>query len=225
VDPKEPANPDRDRFILSKGHGAPALFQVLAARGFYAESMLETYGQDGGVFAEHPPTPEHLAGIEAATGSLGHGMPMGLGMALAARIQNRTYKVFALVSDGECNEGSIWESAMLAASRRVDRLCVIVDYNKWQATGRSREVLALDPLVDKWQAFGWSACEADGHDMAGLVKLLEGVPDGSGKPTVVVAHTVKGKGVSFMEDDNNWHYRIPKAEEVAAARKELGVQT
>jgi transketolase len=114
---------------------------------------------------------------------------------------------------------------MLAASRRVDRLCVIVDYNKWQATGRSREVLALDPLVDKWQAFGWSACEADGHDMAGLVKLLEGVPDGSGKPTVVVAHTVKGKGVSFMEDDNNWHYRIPKAEEVAAARKELGVQT
>jgi transketolase len=225
VDPKDPANPDRDRFILSKGHGAPALFQVLAARGFYAESMLETYGQDGGVFAEHPPTPEHLAGIEAATGSLGHGMPMGLGMALAARIQNRTYKVFALVSDGECNEGSIWESAMLAASRRVDRLCVIVDYNKWQATGRSREVLALDPLVDKWQAFGWSACEADGHDMAGLVKLLEGVPDGSGKPTVVVAHTVKGKGVSFMEDDNNWHYRIPKAEEVAAARKELGVQT
>jgi transketolase len=223
IDPSEPAHPQRDRFILSKGHGAPALFQVLATRGFYPEAMLETYGQDGGLFAEHPPTPDHLAGIEAATGSLGHGMPMGLGMALAGRIQGRSYNVIALVSDGECNEGAIWEAAMLAAAQRVDRLCVVVDFNKWQATGRSREVLALDPLLDKWRAFGWSASEADGHDMAGLVKLLSQVPDGSGKPKLVVAHTVKGKGVSFMEDDNNWHYRIPKAEEVAAAKKELGV--
>jgi transketolase len=223
IDPADPRNPDRDRFILSKGHGAAALFQVLATRGFYPEAMLETYGEDGGVFAEHPPTPEHLAGIEAATGSLGHGMPMGLGMALAARIQGRSYNVVALMSDGECNEGAIWEAAMLAASQRVERLCAVVDFNKWQATGRSREVLALDPLIDKWRAFGWSATEADGHDLAGLVKLLSKVPDGSGKPLMVVAHTVKGKGVSFMEDDNNWHYRIPKAEEVAAAKKELGV--
>ena len=223
LDTADPAHPDRDRFILSKGHGAAALFPVLATRGFYPESLLDTYGEDGGLFAEHPPTPKHLAGIEAATGSLGHGMPMGLGMALAGRIQKRSYNVIALVSDGECNEGSIWESAMLAASQRVERLCVVVDFNKWQATGRSREVLALDPLVDKWRAFGWSAIEADGHDMAGLVKLLTHVPDGSGKPMVVVAHTIKGKGVSFMEDDNNWHYRIPKAEEVAAAKKELGV--
>jgi transketolase len=225
LDTAEPANPDRDRFILSKGHGAAALFPVLARRGFYAESLLDTYGEDGGLFAEHPPTPKHLPGIEAATGSLGHGMPMGLGMALAGRIQKRSFNVIALVSDGECNEGSIWESAMLAASQRVERLCVVVDFNKWQATGRSREVLALDPLVDKWRAFGWSAVEADGHDMAGLVRLLSAVPNGSGKPMVVVAHTVKGKGVSFMEDDNNWHYRIPKAEEVAAAKKELGIAT
>ncbi len=223
LDIEQPRNPDRDRFILSKGHGAAALFQVLATRGFYPEKMLETYGEDGGLFAEHPPTPDHLAGIEAATGSLGHGMPMGLGMALAARIQGRSHNVVALVSDGECNEGSIWECAMLAASQRVERFCAIIDFNKWQATGRSREVLALDPLVDKWRAFGWSACEADGHDMAGLVKLLSNVPDGSGKPVMIVAHTVKGKGVSFMEDDNNWHYRIPKPEEVAAAKKELGV--
>jgi transketolase len=223
IDPTAPANPDRDRFILSKGHGAAALFPVLATRGFYPESLLDTYGEDGGLFAEHPPTPKHLAGIEAATGSLGHGMPMGLGMALAGRIQKRSYNVIALVSDGECNEGSIWESAMLAASQRVERLCVVVDFNKWQATGRSREILALDPLVDKWRAFGWSAVEADGHDMAGLVTLLSKVPNGSGKPMVIVAHTVKGKGVSFMEDDNNWHYRIPKAEEVAAAKKELGI--
>jgi transketolase len=223
IDPARPADPERDRFILSKGHGAPALFQVLALRGFYPEKMLETYGEDGGLFAEHPPTPGHLAGIEAATGSLGHGTPMALGMALAGRMRGASYNVVALSSDGECNEGSMWESAMLAAAQRVERLCVFIDFNKWQATGRSREVLALDPLVDKWRAFGWSATEADGHDMAGLVKLLSNVPDGSGKPVLVVAHTVKGKGVSFMEDDNNWHYRIPKAEEVVAAKKELGV--
>ena len=223
IDPADPRNADRDRFILSKGHGAAALFPVLALRGFYPVAMLQTYGEDGGLFAQHPPAPKYLAGIEAATGSLGHGMPMGLGMALAGRIQRRSYNVVALMSDGECNEGSIWESAMFAASQRMERLCVIIDFNKWQATGRSREVLALDPLIDKWRAFGWSATEADGHDMAELVKLLSNVPDGSGKPVMIVAHTVKGKGVSFMEDDNNWHYRIPKAEEVAAAKKELGV--
>jgi transketolase len=223
IDPEQPAHPDRDRFILSKGHGAAALFPVLALRGFYPVSMLASYGEDGSLFAEHPPTPSHLPGIEAATGSLGHGLPMGLGMALAGRIHGRSYNVIALVSDGECNEGSIWESAMLAAAQRVERLCVVIDFNKWQATGRSREILALDPLADKWRAFGWNAVEADGHDMAALVRLLNKVPDGTGKPLVVVAHTVKGKGVSFMEDDNNWHYRIPKAEEVEAARKELGV--
>ena len=223
IDPQQPAHPDRDRFILSKGHGAAALFPVLALRGFYPVSMLASYGEDGSLFAEHPPTPSHLPGIEAATGSLGHGLPIGLGMALAGRIHGRSYNVIALVSDGECNEGSIWESAMLAAAQRVERLCVVIDFNKWQATGRSREILALDPLADKWRAFGWNAVEADGHDMAALVRLLNKVPDGSGKPLVVVAHTVKGKGVSFMEDDNNWHYRIPKADEVEAARKELGV--
>lgn len=223
IDPTRARDPDRDRFILSKGHGAAALFQVLALRGFYPESMLETYGQDGGVFAEHPPAPAYLPGIEAATGSLGHGLPMGLGMALSARIQARRYNVIALLSDGECNEGSVWESAMMAASQKVERLVVVVDFNKWQATGRSEEVLAISPLVDKWRAFGWNTCEADGHDVASLVRLLRKVPDGSGKPVAIVAHTVKGKGVSFMEDDNNWHYRIPTAEEVVAAKKELGV--
>ncbi len=223
LDTIDPRNPDRDRFILSKGHGAAALFQVLATRGFYPVQLLETYGEDGGLFAEHPPTPDRLAGIEAATGSLGHGLPMGLGMALAGRIQGRAYNVIALLSDGECNEGTIWECAMMAAAQRVQRLCAIVDFNKWQATGRSREVLALDPLADKWRAFGWSVVEADGHDLGALVSLLSRVPDGSGLPVAIVAHTVKGKGVSFMEDDNNWHYRIPKPDEVAAAKRELGV--
>jgi transketolase len=223
IDPADPRNPTRDRCILSKGHAAPALFQVLAKRGFYPEAMLDTYGEDGGVFAEHPPTPDHLAGIEAATGSLGHGLPMGLGMALAGRIQGRPYNVFAVLSDGECNEGSVWEAAMLAAAQRVSNLCVIVDFNKWQATGRSQEVMALDPLVDKWRAFGWSAVEVDGHDMAALERALRHFPADDGRPTAIVAHTVKGKGISFMEDDNNWHYRIPTPEEVVAARKELGV--
>jgi transketolase len=223
IDPSRPRDPNRDRFILSKGHGAAALFQVLALRGFYPENLLDSYGEDGSVFAEHPPTPSHLAGIEAATGSLGHGMPMGLGMALSARIQNQAYNVIALMSDGECNEGSIWEAAMLAASQKVERLAAIIDFNKWQATGRSEEVLALNPLVDKWRAFGWNACEVDGHDMAALARLLSSVPDGSGKPVAIIAHTVKGKGVSFMEDDNNWHYRIPTAEEVVASKRELGL--
>src|SRR5262245_12746606 len=178
IDPARPRDPDRDRFILSKGHGAAALFQVLALKGFYPESMLETYGQDGGLFAEHPPAPADLPGIEAATGSLGHGLPIGLGMALSARMQGRSYNVVALLSDGECNEGSVWEAAMMAASQKVERLAIIVDFNKWQATGRSEEVLALNPLVDKWRAFGWNACETDGHDVASLVRPLGRVPDG-----------------------------------------------
>ncbi|MDB5813297.1 MAG: transketolase [Rhodocyclales bacterium] len=223
VDIQNPRAIERDRFILSKGHGAPALFQVLAMRGFYPEAWLDNYGVDGGVFAEHPPTPDHLAGIEAATGSLGHGLPIGLGMALAARVQQQRYKVYAVLSDGECNEGSVWESAMLAASQKVSDLCVVVDFNKWQATGRSEEVLALAPLAEKWRAFGWNAVEVDGHDMNALLDAFARFALGGERPTAIIAHTVKGKGVSFMEDDNNWHYRIPTAEEVAKAKIELGV--
>jgi transketolase len=223
IDPANPKAENRDRCILSKGHGAMGLFHVLAARGFYSLSDLDSYGQDGGVFAEHPPTPEHLAGIEAATGSLGHGLPLGLGMAMAGRIQRHDYKVYAVLGDGECNEGSNWEAAMLASAQRVSNLCVIVDFNKWQATGRSQEVMALDPLVDKWKAFGWNAVEVDGHDFKQLLGALSQFPNANEKPTAIIAHTVKGKGASFMEDDNNWHYRIPTADEVIQAKKELGV--
>lgn len=223
IDPTQPRDPDRDRFILSKGHGAPALSQILALRGFFPESRLETYGEDGSVFAEHPPAPQYLPGIEAATGSLGHGLSMGLGMALAGRISHRDYRVFAVLSDGECNEGSVWEAAMLAAAQRVERLSVVVDFNKWQATGRSEEIMSLSPLAEKWRAFGWHVHEVDGHDMAQLVEILSAVPDDSGQPVAIIAHTVKGKGVSFMEDDNNWHYRIPDRDEVEAAKRELGL--
>jgi len=225
INPQKPRDVERDRFILSKGHGAPALFQVLAMRGFYPEAMLDSYGQDGGILAEHPPTPDHLEGIEAATGSLGHGLPIGLGMALSARINKKNYSVVVVLGDGECNEGSVWEAAMMAAAQRVGNLMIIVDFNKWQGTGRSEKVLALSPLVDKWRAFGWDACEVDGHDMEQLVKVLSQDKTSDGKPIAIVAHTVKGKGVSFMEDDNNWHYKIPSAEEVATAHKELGVRT
>jgi transketolase len=223
IDPAKPRDPDRDRFIMSKGHGAAALFQVLAMKGFYPESMLDSYGEDGGIFAEHPPTPDHLAGIEAATGSLGHGLPIGLGMALSARIQKQDYKVIALLSDGECNEGSVWEAAMMSAAQKVGNLLVLIDFNKWQATGRSEEILALTPLVDKWRAFGWDACEIDGNDMGQLVDVLTKEKNSEGKPIAIIAHTVKGKGVSFMEDDNNWHYRIPTEEETVSAHKELGL--
>lgn len=223
IDPAHPDDPERDRFILSKGHAAPALFQALAMARFFPESWLETYGEDGSLFGEHPPAPGHVPGVEAATGALGHGLPLGLGMALSARILGRRHRVFALLGDGECNEGSVWEAAMFAAAQQLDQVTVIVDYNKWQATGRSNEVLALAPLADKWRAFGWDACEVDGHDLRALTSELAPSANTSGRPRAIIAHTVKGKGVSFMEDDNNWHYRIPTVDEVRAAAEELGV--
>jgi transketolase len=223
IDPERPDLPDRDRFILSKGHGAPALFQTLALRGYYDVSAMADYGKDGSIFGEHPPTPDTLPGIEAATGALGHGLPIGLGMAYAAKVRGGSARVYAVLGDGECNEGSIWEAALLAPAMGLDRLAVIVDFNKWQATDRSEAVTALGPLVDKWRAFGWNATEVDGHDLDALVDVMGRLPDGGGKPVAIVAHTVKGKGVSFMEDDNNWHYRIPTAEEVTAAKQELGL--
>lgn len=221
LDPARPQATDRDRFLLSKGHAAPALFQVLALRGLFPESRLDDYGADGGVFGEHPPAAGQLPGIEAATGSLGHGLPIGLGMALAARITGLTYRVYVLLGDGECNEGSVWEAAMMAGAQGLGTLTAIIDYNKWQATGRSNDTLALSPLAEKWRAFGWHAHEVDGHDLEALTAVLS-QPTGS-QPRVIIAHTVKGRGVSFMEDDNNWHYRIPAVEEVAAAHRELGI--
>lgn len=221
IDPAHPEDPDRDRFLLSKGHGAPILFHLLAEKGFFPLERLEDFGKGGSVFHEHPPKPGYIPGIEAATGSLGHGLPMALGMALAARIQHRPTHCYALLSDGECNEGSIWEAALLAASQKVHNLTAIIDFNKWQATGRSQEVMALDPLVGKWEAFGWHAQEIDGHDFVAISGALTLARSETERPSVIVAHTVKGKGVSFMEDDNNWHYRTPNSEELSAALAEL----
>lgn len=221
IDPSHPQDKKRDRFILSKGHAATTQYATLAERGFFSMDVLNTYAKAGARLPEHPVL-NSVPGIEATSGSLGHGLSLGLGMALAGRIQKINYRVFIVMSDGECNEGSVWEAALLAPSLGLDRLVVIIDYNKWQATGRSNEVTSLSPLKEKWKSFGWSSYEVDGHDMKALVDLLRIVPDGTGKPVAIISHTVKGKGISFMEDDNNWHYRIPNKEEVLAAQKELG---
>jgi transketolase len=222
INPTDPGADDRDRFILSKGHAATALYATLARRGFFPEELLDSYNCDGSPLAEHPSL-NCVPGVEASTGSLGHGLSLAAGMALAQRLRKRPSRFFVLLSDGECNEGSTWEGALFAATHRLGRLTVLVDYNKWQATGRSNEVMALHPLVGKWKAFGWDAREVDGHDLSTLPGLLVDVPEDGARPRALIAHTTKGKGVSFMEGDNNWHYRIPTADEVRAARAELGV--
>ncbi len=221
LDPARLDDPDRDRFIMSKGHAAHAYYSALHMRGLFPKEVLDTYNREGSILMEHPGR-GCAPGVETATGSLGHGLPMGLGMALAVRYLGRKSRIFVLMSDGESEEGSVWEAAMLAGRHKVSNLCVVIDFNKWQATGRSRDIMMLDPLKEKWKAFGWDAHEVDGHDMGALVEALERFPHAE-KPFVIVAHTVKGKGVSFMEDDNNWHYRIPTAEEVGKAKRELGV--
>jgi len=222
LDAKNPSDPARDRFILSKGHAASALYATLAERGFFPKEWLDKFAQHRSPLAEQP-APNCAPGVELATGSLGHGLPVGVGMALAARIQKQDYRVFICMSDGECNEGTVWEAAMFAPAQKLEKLCVVVDYNKWQATGRSNEIMALPSLRDKWAAFGWDTHEVDGHDIAELTRLLKAVPDGGGKPLAVIAHTIKGKGVSFMQDDNNWHYRVPNAGEVQEAKRQLRV--
>jgi len=223
INVEAPHDPVRDRFVLSKGHAAPALFQVLALKGFFPYEDLQKAKHDGtDYFGEHPPTPNHLPGIEAATGSLGHGLPMATGFALAAKISNLNYDTFTLVGDGECNEGSIWEAVSLAASLKLDNLTLFVDYNRWQATGRSDEIMMLDPLVQKFAAFGWECVEINGHDFGQILQALDLSKSGNGKPLAIVAKTTKGKGVSFMEDDNNWHYRTPNSDELKDALIELG---
>jgi transketolase len=222
LDPQNPLDPQRDRCILSKGHAASALYATLAHRGFFPLDWLDAFARHRSPLAEQP-SPGCAPGVELATGSLGHGLPVGVGMALAARIQRQDYRVFVIMSDGECNEGSVWEAALFAPARRLDHLAVVVDYNKWQATGRSDEIMALPSLAKKWEAFGWNTLEVDGHNLQTLAEAMNRLPGSDGRPLAIVAHTVKGKGVSFMEDDNNWHYRVPKADEVQRAKQELGI--
>lgn len=221
VRPQEPDWPDRDRFILSKGHAAAGVYAVLAARGFFPTAWLDRYGDDGTPLAGHI-LHTGVPGVEVSTGSLGHGLPIACGMALAAKRDCRPYRVFALLSDGECDEGAVWEAALFAPQHRLDNLVALIDYNKIQSFGRVAEVLDLEPLADKWHAFRWVVREIDGHDHDAVHDALEGVPFEAGKPSAVIAHTVKGRGVSFMEDKLLWHYKSPDADQLARALGELG---
>jgi transketolase len=222
VDPAKPDWAERDRFILSKGHACSALYAVLAEQGFFPRSWLDDFYQNGSFLAGHV-THSGVPGVEVSTGALGHGLSIACGMALAGVRDNRDYRVFVLLSDGECDEGSTWEAALFAPHHRLDNLVVIVDYNKIQSLGTVKEVLDLEPLAAKWEAFGWSVREIDGHDVLQVERSLTELPLKAGRPTCIVAHTIKGKGVSFMENKLLWHYRSPSAEELRDALGELGV--
>lgn len=217
-DPARPGAPGRDRFLLSKGHAAMAQYATLCERGFFPRSLLRQYATDGGALAEHP-SPGCVPGIEAATGSLGHGLSIGAGLALAGKTGRDRYRVFVLLSDGECNEGSIWEAAIFARRYSLDNLIAIVDYNKWSAMERTESF--LEPLAAKWRAFGWETAEIDGHDLGAVADVLNSAPIQNGLPTAIVAHTIKGKGVSFMENDLEWHYRAPNANDLRRALAEV----
>jgi transketolase len=219
INPEDPKAIDRDRFILSKGHGATALYAVLNYKGIIEDEELSKYGTEGSLLEEHPSPKQQ--GIEAATGSLGHGLAIANGIALGAKIQGRSYSTYVLMSDGEMNEGSVWEAALFSARHELNNLTAIIDYNKWQATGRSEEVLAINPLCDKWESFGWEVEEIDGHDHEAILTAL--TSPRSRLPRMIIAHTVKGKGIGFMEDDNNWHYRSPDSSELEKAREELEI--
>jgi transketolase len=220
LDPSDPDWSERDRFILSKGHGCSALYAVLAESGYFDVAELETFCTNGSPLAGHA-THKDMPGVEVSTGSLGHGLPLATGMALAGKRDGKGYRVFCLLSDGECDEGSTWEPALFAPHHGLDNLVAIVDYNKIQSLGRVEEVIDLDPLSDKWRAFGWAVEEIDGHDIEAVERALADVPLVPGKPTCVVAHTVKGKGVSYMEDELLWHYRAPRGELLDEALAEL----
>jgi len=222
VDAAAPESSDRDRFILSKGHAGVALYAVLAQRGFIDEQQLYTYGHAGTALGGHPDM-HKLPGVEASTGALGHGLGFGLGMALAGEMDNKDYRVFVLLGDGECQEGSVWEAAMFAAQHRLDNLVAIVDYNKLQALDRLDTIVSLGPLADKWQAFGWEVRQVDGHDIPELLDTFGKVPFAPGKPSLVLAHTIKGKGISFMENVPIWHYRLPNEAEMKIACEELEI--
>lgn len=221
VNPARPDWQERDRFVLSKGHGCAALYAILAHYGFFQAAWLESFYQNGSPLAGHI-SHSGVPGVEVSTGSLGHGLSIATGMALAANRDGKAYRIFALLSDGECDEGSIWEPALFAPQHKLDNLIAIIDYNKIQSLGAVKDVIDLEPLSEKWRAFGWAVHEIDGHDLAEIDKVFSQIPFRPGCPSCVIAHTIKGKGVSFMENQLLWHYRSPQGEELDAALAELG---
>ena len=219
--PDEPMWKDRDRCILSKGHGCLSLYAILADKGFCTREELRTFCAPTSRMGGHPER-QKLPGVEASTGALGHGLSMGVGMALAARIRTQAYRVAVIVGDGEINEGSIWEAAMSAAKHKVSNLSVFVDYNKLQSYGLTKEVLDLEPLVDKWRSFGFQVEEVDGHDVSALELLVRRLPLNADKPSAIICHTIKGKGLPFAEGKAEWHHKSGLTlEEISAMRDSL----
>lgn len=219
VDPQNPRWPERDRFILSKGHAGAGVYAALSERGFFPTGRLKDHYQDGSDLSGHV-SHKGIPGVEFSTGSLGHGLPVGTGMAKAGKLRGANHRVFVLLSDGECDEGSNWEAILFAAHHQLDNLVAVIDYNKIQSLAAVSETLGLEPFTDKWQSFGWDVTEVDGHDHAELSAALA-CRESNGRPRVVIAHTTKGKGVSFMENSVLWHYRTARGAEFDAAMLEL----
>ena len=209
----------KDTFVLSKGHAAPALYVVLKKKGYISQNMLNTYSMPGSYLEEHPNI--RTNGVLVSSGSLGHGLSYVAGIALGDKINKKKHNHILIMSDGECNEGSTWEAAMFVTGKKINNILAFVDCNKWQATEKTKDIMKLDPIKDKWKSFGWKTHEIDGHSFSSLIKVLKEFKKNP-KPTAVICRTIKGKGVSFMEDDNLWHYRSPDRQEYINAIKELG---
>lgn len=222
VDPKNPDEPNRDKLLLSKGHACTGLYAALGLKNFFPIEDLATYTQDGSIFQSH--TNHHIPGIEISAGSLGHALPVSCGLALAAKRKKSEWKTYCLVSDGELDEGSNWESILFAPQLKLDNLILIVDYNKIQSLGTVKEVIDLHPLKEKFESFKWETDEIDGHDHQALKDIFKKVQSLNGKPKVIIAHTVKGKGVSFMENELLWHYKSPNEEQFIDALNQLNRQ-
>jgi transketolase len=218
IDPKNPTDPNRDRFVMSKGHCTGALYSTLAMAGFFPLDDLATYMKPGSRLNGHP-NRLYLPGVETNTGPLGHGLPVATGMAIAGKMDGAPWRVYVVTGDGELQEGSNWEAAMTAAHRRLDNLTLIVDRNRLQQGARTEETAALEPLADKFRAFGWEVIEVDGHDPAALLDAFRAPP--TGRPKCLIAHTVKGRGVSFMEDRASWHHGVPTDDQLRTALEEL----
>lgn len=220
VDPENPKMEDRDRFILSKGHCVEPLYCILADKGFFPKEKLKTFSKFGTTLIGHPNNKN--AGVEVNTGALGHGLSVAVGMALAAKLDKKSYRVFTLMGDGEQAEGSVWEAAMAGVHYKLDNLIAIVDRNKLQISGCTEDVMRLESLEDKWSSFGWNVIPVDGNDVKELQEVFLSLPRVKDKPTLVMAYTTKGKGVSFMENQAKWHHGVPSEEQLKQAMKELG---
>lgn len=219
VSPETFNSPDRDRYVQSKGHCVEALYVVLASKGYFAEEDLNTMCKYESHYIGHPT--KKIKGIEQNTGALGHGLPICVGMAIAAKLDKKDYRVYTLLGDGELPEGSNWEAALTAAQYKLDNICVIIDKNQLQITGPTNEVCSTDPLPQKWESFGWAVTEIDGNDIAALTAAFDALPFEKGKPSVIIANTIKGKGVSFMENQIKWHHGVPSEEQYHQAQHEL----